>query len=120
MKIYVSHSASVASAPKLAEAGLGRPENRDHEAVARAQKHGRSWFVVEPLSDPEMMERQAQSLREAGRTVIALDVEPNCGLLDYSFGHKQAVDDEDSVEPLFGDNIRRAKRALQRLRNVRV
>jgi hypothetical protein len=35
------------------------------------------WFIVEPRHDPE---RQVESLRNGGRTVIALDVEPYYGV----------------------------------------
>lgn len=78
MKIYISHSASVAGAARIREktgrdpiiGGTWEERSVDHP-------HGDSWFVVQPIADPEP---QVESLRQSGRTVIALDVEPNMGL----------------------------------------
>lgn len=74
MRIYISHSAGVASAPKMSD-----PDQSMERAMSTP--HGRPWFVVEPVDDPEMLKRQVESLARSGRTVIALDVEPNQGLM---------------------------------------
>lgn len=54
MRIYISHGAGTTRDP---------------------QKHpdGVDWFIVEPRENPEP---EAERLRQAGRTVVALDVEP--------------------------------------------
>lgn len=74
MRIYVSHSASVATAGK---------SNRDEAMAAamRAGSGGRPWFVVEPIDDPEQLQKQVRSLVQSGRTVVELDVGPNLGLV---------------------------------------
>lgn len=77
MRIYVSHSASVASAPKL---------GHDPEQAALKQEYGSAWFVVQPINDPGP---QVDSLRRAGRTVVALDVEPNQGLVHAMAGYRR-------------------------------
>lgn len=95
MRIFISHSATIASVPRIARLQSRRTEAVHLERVLnRVPGGGDDWFVVQPLNDPTMLKQQVDRLLAAGRTVYEIDAFPMEGegdsirLIDHKEGVK--------------------------------